>query len=200
MGLLGQGTRCGFAVAGALALALTACSKEESEGTAATAEQSDEVSNESLAELVADDAELSTVAGALSDAGLSQIFQGAAAYTILAPTDAAFDKLGEATADLRTPEQRPAMVAILRDHIVPGYLTPADIQNAIKLSDDKSVEMKTMGDHTLTFTGEGNAITVKSEDGARARLSGEALRASNGVAIPVDALLKATSQPQVAAR
>lgn len=199
MGLLGQRTRRGLAAASALAIMLAACSKEP-DADRAEAGQAAKVNSESLAELVADDADLSTVAGALSDAGLSQIFQGAAAYTILAPTDEAFKKLGEASADLKTPEQRPAMVAILRDHIVPGYLTPLDIQNAIKLSDDKSVEMKTMGDHTLTFTAEGTTITVKAEDGATAHLSGDPLRASNGVAIPVDGLLKAAQQPQVAAR
>lgn len=191
MARLGQRARCGLAVATALALGLAGCSDKADDQAAA--EPSDEVSDRSLAELVAGDAELSAVAGALSDTGLSQVFQGAAAYTILAPTDAAFDKLGEAGADLRTPEQRPAMAAILRDHIVPGYLTPEDIRNAIRLSDDKSVEMKTMGDHTLTFTAAGDAVTVKSQDGATARLSGKALRASNGVAIPVDGLLKATT-------
>lgn len=193
MRLLGYRTRCGIAAATAMMLGLAACSTEEKgEETAA---QSEDASGKTLATLIAADGDLSTVEGALSDAGLSQVFDGAAAYTFLAPTDAAFDKLAEAGAELRSPEQRAAMVAVLRDHIVPGYLTPSDIQNAIKLSDDKSVEMKTMGDHTLTFTGDGDAITVTSQDGATARFAGEALRASNGVAIPIDGLLKATSAP-----
>lgn len=193
MRLLGYRTRCGIAAATAMMLGLAACSTEEKgEETAA---RSEDTSGKTLATLIAADGDLSTVEGALSDAGLSQVFDGAAAYTFLAPTDAAFDKLAEAGAELRSPEQRAAMVAVLRDHIVPGYLTPSDIQNAIKLSDDKSVEMKTMGDHTLTFTGDGEAITVTSQDGATARFAGEALRASNGVAIPIDGLLKATSAP-----
>lgn len=193
MGMLGYRTRCGVAAATAMLLGLAACSgAEKAEETNA---QKDTASDKTLATLIAADGDLSTVDGALSDVGISQVFDGAAAYTFLAPTDAAFDKLAEAGADLRTPEQRPAMVAVLRDHIVPGYLTPSDIQNAIKLSDDKSVEMKTMGDHTLTFTGSGDAITVTSEDGATAHFAGDALRASNGVAIPIDGLLKATSAP-----
>ena len=87
------------------------------------------------------------------------------------------------------------MVAILRDHIVPGYLTPEDIANAIEQDDDGSVEMKTMGDHTLTFTQEGETITVASEDGSTALFAGEALRASNGVAIPLDGVLKQVAAP-----
>jgi uncharacterized surface protein with fasciclin (FAS1) repeats len=197
MGLLGYRTRCGLAAATAMLLGLAACSAEEK--AEKTTAQSEDVSGKTLATVIAADGDLSTIDGALSDAGLSQVFDGAAAYTFLAPTDAAFAKLAEAGADLRTPEQRPAMVAVLRDHIVPGYLTPADIQNAIKLSDDKSVEMKTMGDHTLTFTGSGDAITVTSEDGAKAHFAGDALQAGNGVAIPIDGLLKTTSAPAQAA-
>ena len=193
MAILDWVDRGGMAAAAAALLVMAACSAAEDgdEGPAASAE----VSERTLASAIADDADLSMVSSALGDAGLARVFDGAAAYTILAPEDAAFDKLGEASADLRSPEQRPAMVAILRDHIVPGYLTPEDIANAIKASDDKRVTMRTMGGHTLTFTGEASAITVEAEDGATARLAGEPLRASNGVAIPVDGLLKKAAAP-----
>ncbi|HYD25509.1 MAG TPA: fasciclin domain-containing protein [Croceibacterium sp.] len=189
MEMTGLGRRHALVAAAATLLALAACSNEAEEGTG----ESTEVSDATLATLVAGDGDLSVVSSALSDAGLAQVFDGAAAYTILAPQDAAFDKLGEASADLRTPEQRPAMVAILRDHIVPGYFTPADIAKAIELDDDGKVHMKTMGNHTVTFSGTAEAITATAEDGATARLTGEPLRASNGVAIPLDGLLKATS-------
>ena len=166
-------------------LMLQACSGDAAEGDEAA-----EASDETLASMVAESDDLSTVSGVLGDAGLAQVFDGAAAYTLFAPEDAAFEALGEAGEDLRTPEQRAAMVAILRDHIVPGYLTPDDIENAIALADDGSVEMRTMGDHTLTFTGEGEVVTVTGEDGATAQFAGDALRASNGVAIPLDAVLR----------
>ena len=174
-------------------LMLPACSSdsaEESEGTA-------EVSDETLASVVENADGLSVVSDVLGDAGLAQVFDGAASYTLLAPQDGAFDALGETGEQLRSPEQRAAMVAILRDHIVPGYLTPDDISNAIDAADDGSVEMRTMGDHTLTFTEEGETITVTGEDGASAQFAGDALRASNGVAIPLDGVLKkVTEAPQ----
>ena len=178
--------------AAAGAVMLPACSDDatdESEGTAA-------VSDETLASVVEDADGLSTVSDVLGDAGLEQVFDGAAAYTLFAPQDTAFDALGEAGDDLRTVEQRPAMVAILRDHIVPGYLTPDDIANAIELADDGQVQMRTMGGHTLTFSGTRDAITVTAEDGASARFAGDALRASNGVAIPLDGVLKQVAAPQ----
>ena len=168
---------------------LAACSGETGEGGDVT------VSDETLASMVADADGMSVAADAMSDAGLAPVFDGVAAYTVLVPQDSAFEALGEAGEALRTAEQRPAMVAILRDHIVPGYLTPEDIANAIEHDDDGSVEMKTMGDHTLTFTQEGETIVVVSEDGSTAKFAGEALRASNGVAIPLDAVLKQVAAP-----
>jgi uncharacterized surface protein with fasciclin (FAS1) repeats len=171
------------------ALALQGCSRDDAaDGEAA------EVSTETLASLIMEADDLSTVADVIGEAGLAQVFDGAASYTLLAPTDAAFDALGERGENLRSPEQRAALVAILRDHIVPGYLTPADIVNAIESASDGSVEMRTMGDHVVTFTGEGEAITVTAEDGATVRFAGEALLGSNGVAIPLNGVLRKVGQ------
>ena len=171
----------------AAVLLLHACSGDD---TAEGDDAAGEVSSATLASLVSDADGLSAVSDVLGEAGLSQVFDGAASYTLLAPQDAAFEKLGEAGDDLRSAEERPAMVAILRDHIVPGYLTPDDIANAIEAADDGSVEMRTMADHTLTFTAEGETITVTAEDGSSATFAGDALRASNGVAIPLDGVLR----------
>jgi len=179
-------SRGAFAALAASALLLSSCGSD----SAAEGEESAEVSNETLATMVADADGFSVASETLTDAGLAPIFDGAAAYTVFLPEDSAFEKLGEAGEDLQTAEQRPAMVAILRDHIVPGYLTPDDIANAIKLDDDKAVQMTTMGGHTLTFTEAGDGIQVATEDGTSARFTGEALRASNGVAIPLDGVLK----------
>jgi len=170
----------------AATLMLPACSGDQDDKNDANAE----VSSETLAKEVADADDLKVVSGALGDAGLAAVFDSAAAYTIFTPTDAAFDALGDPGKQLREPEQRPALIAILRDHIVPGYLTPEDISNAIDVADDKKVRMRTMGGHTLTFTAEGDAITVTNEDGSSAKFAGNALRASNGVAIPLDRVLK----------
>ena len=176
----------------AAVLMLAGCS-----GDSGTQEESAAApSEETLAALIAGTDDLSVVSATLKDAGLAQVFDGVAAYTLLAPRDAAFDSLGEAGAALRSPEQRPAMVAVLRDHIVPGYLAPDDIAKAIELDDDGKVAMKTMAGHTLTFARDGGTITATSEDGATVRFAGDALRASNGVAIPVDGLAVEVGAPE----
>jgi uncharacterized surface protein with fasciclin (FAS1) repeats len=185
--------RLALLAAVAASLMLPACSggNEEKGADGATAE----VSNDTLAKEIADADNLSVVSGALGDAGLAAVFDNAAAYTIFTPEDSAFDALGDPGKQLREPAQRPALIAILRDHIVPGYLTPEDISNAIDVADDKKVKMRTMGGHTLTFTSQGNAITVTNEDGSSAKFAGNALRASNGVAIPLDGVLKKVETP-----
>lgn len=172
----------GMAVVAALLLA--ACSGDS--GTADTA--TDGPGDETLAAMVADADDLSVVAATLQDAGLAQVFDGVAAYTLLAPNDEVFAKLGEGGETLRSPEQRPAMVAVLRDHIIPGYLAPDDIAKAIELDADGKVAMKTMAGHTLTFSSADGAIIATGDDGKSVRFAGDALLASNGVAIPVDGL------------
>jgi uncharacterized surface protein with fasciclin (FAS1) repeats len=176
--------RRGAAMTGAVlgVLLLAACSGEAEE------EALPEPSTETLAEMVSGAGDLSVVSATLEDAGLAQVFDGVAAYTLLAPHDAAFESLGEAGETLRSPEQRAAMVAVLRDHIVPGYLTPADIAKAIAADDDGQVAMRTMGGHTLTFASDDGTVTATGEDGSTVRFAGEALLAGNGVAIPVDGL------------
>jgi uncharacterized surface protein with fasciclin (FAS1) repeats len=183
--------RLALLAAAAATVMLASCSSGSDDKGDATAE----VSSETLAKEIADADDLSVVSEALSDAGLAAVFDSAAAYTIFTPQDEAFDALGEPGRLLREPEQRPALIAILRDHIVPGYLTPEDISNAIDVADDKKVRMRTMGGHTLTFTSEGDEITVTNEDGSSARFAGNALRASNGVAIPLDRVLKKIDTP-----
>ena len=185
-----------LSVALAATLLLAACSS----GSTPSDDAAVKPSNDTLAALVSRTSDLSVVSATLKDAGLAQVFDSTAAYTLLAPRDAAFDSLGDEGKALRSPEQRPAMVAVLRDHIVPGYLTPADIANAVKLDPDGKVAMKTMGGHTLTFTSKDGTITATSQDGVSVHFAGDPLLASNGVAIPVDALAVKVGGPAVAAQ
>ena len=177
------------ALASLALLAVPACSAEESadQGSA-------EPTDDTLAEAISDADDLSVVAAALGDSGLAQVFDGAGSYTIFAPNDAAFEALGEAGAALREPGQSAAMTAVLRDHIVPGYLTPTDIQAAIE-AQGGTVKVETMGDHALTFTRANDGIRVTSEDGSAAMLVGDALKARNGVAIALDGVLKKVDAP-----
>ena len=183
------------ALAATAALALAGCSGEQDGSAAQPTARAAAAGDENLVATIGGADGFSVASETLKDAGLAQVFEGAAAYTVLLPNDAAFAKLGEAGKELRSAEERPALVAVLRDHIVPGYLTPDDIAKAIELDSDHSVAMRTMGGHMLTFTSDGGTIAVAGEDGSKAKFAGEALRASNGVAIPLDGMLKQVTAP-----
>lgn len=163
----------------------------EAETTADTpGEATTASSSATLATVLGDAAGLSTVAGALKSSGLATVFDGNAPYTLLAPDDDAFGALGSAGAALRTPENAAAMAAVLRAHVLPGVVTTADIQAALKARQGKPVKMTTMDGSDLTFASEGDGITVTAADGSRAKIAGKETTATNGVAIPVDAVLK----------
>ncbi|MXO58055.1 hypothetical protein GRI89_00655 [Altererythrobacter salegens] len=165
-------------------LALGACDSSDASPSGDAAPTKD-----TLAEAISDDSSLSTISGALSQTGLAQVFDGVGSYTLLAPNNDAFDGLGDIGDDLRDPAQKAAMAAILRDHVLPGYMTPADIASAVEAKGG-SVDVETMGNHKLTFSKSGKTIKVTGEDGSSALFTGDAVRASNGVAIPLDGVLK----------
>ena len=178
-----------IAAAAALAVLapLAACSQDE---PAAEGEQSDtRVANQTLAARIGSASDLSTLAGALSEAGLADVFDGPGSYTILAPNDEAFDAVRSATPALEDDAYRAELVAVLRGHILPGHLTPEAIRKAIT-DQNRPVTMTTLDDGEVTFALDGDTITVSGANGTAATIGSEALVASNGVVLPVDQLLK----------
>ena len=174
--------------AAAALLPLAACS-DNSDQADSDKSATSAPSGNTLAEALSKQDSLSTLSGALRDTGLSQVFDSAGSYTVFAPTNDAFARLGDAGDALQQPDQRAVLAAVLRDHIVPGYLTPDDIGTAIDTQGGR-VKVQTMGDHKLTFTRDGDSYRVAAEDGSSATIAGDATTASNGVAIPLDGVLK----------
>ena len=133
---------------------------------------------------------MSTVAAAIKGTGLATVFDGTAPYTVLVPQDDAFGALGETASKLEAPENGAAMAAVIKAHVLPGYMTVADIGAALTRTKGKPVRMTTMAGSDVTFTRSGETLTVTAADGSTAKVSGSELTAGNGVAIPVDAVLK----------
>lgn len=177
-------------LAAAASVALFVLSGCGETSTADAPEAAAESSNATLAGAISGAAGLSTVSSALKGSGLAAVFDGAAPYTVLAPTDDAFGALGEAGATLKTPENSAAMAAILREHILPGVVTVADIETAVTNAKGEPVKMKTMAGGELSFSRTGEDLTVTAPDGSSAKLDGKPLSATNGVVIPIDAVLK----------
>ena len=86
---------------------------------------------------------------------------------MLAPSDAAFDKLPAGALDtLMKPESRDELTAVLTNHILPGTMLAADIGKAIDSGGGKT-QIATLGGGTLTATRTGDAIVIANSNGTR---------------------------------
>src|SRR4029079_11624158 len=118
-----------------------------------------------------------TLAKALTAAGLVDTLKGAGPFTVFAPTDEAFAKLPAGTVEsLLKPENKAKLQRILTYHVVPGRVMAADVA---KLKTAKAVS----GD-ALTITANDGAVLV---DGAHVMKADVA--ASNGVIHVIDTVL-----------
>lgn len=128
-------------------------------------------------------------AAAIKSAGLDATLSGPGPYTVLAPSDAAFDKLGAAKLDpLLKPENRPALTKLLTGHILPGTILAADIAKAIDAGKGKT-QLPTMGGGTLTATRDGDRIVLTDAAGGKAVITGSDEARSNGVIHRIDGVL-----------
>jgi len=171
-------------LASAAALALGACDKaEQAEPTSPKAAEA--AGDKTLAAGLGENAKL---AAAIKQAGLDGALAGPTPYTVLAPSDAAFDKLPTETLDrLMKPEARKELTAVLSNHILPGTMLAADIGKAIDAGGGKAT-IRTLGGGTLTATREGDRIVFADAAGTKASVVGGGER-SNGVIHQVDAVL-----------
>ena len=130
-----------------------------------------------IVDTAVDAGSFSTLAAALTAAGLVDTLKGEGPFTVFAPTDEAFAKLDKAMLDdLLKPENKDKLVAILTYHVVPGKVTAADV---VKLTSAKTVQ--------------GEEITIKVEGGTvminDAKVTTPDVMASNGVIHVIDTVI-----------
>ena len=180
-------SRATFRVLAPMTLLLAACSGQ-GDDSGATDLATQEQMARTVATMMAGNDGLSIASEALSQTGLSTMLDGPSSYTVIAPVDAAFETVEGADALLDDETQAPLLAGMLREHIIPGALTPETIRTAIEQKGGP-VEMRTLGSGTLTFEEDGDNIVMTSAGGVTARLASAAMVASNGVLFPVDGVL-----------
>lgn len=123
------------------------------------------------------DANFKTLVAAVKAAGLAEALSGAGPFTVLAPTDEAFAKLGKETlGQLLLAENKEQLATILKLHVIPGRVF---------------ADAAAKGDAAKTLAGE--AVTFALKDG-RLMVSGAGvvktdIDASNGVVHVIDTVL-----------
>jgi uncharacterized surface protein with fasciclin (FAS1) repeats len=173
------------AIVPALALGAAACGSDDegngSSGSGAATSQEQAPSTQQTAQdvvaLAQDTPTLSTLVTAVSSAKLVDTLQGKGPFTVFAPTNAAFDKLGDQQVQsLLKPDNRDQLTQILTYHVVPGKLTAA------KLSDGQKLE--TVAGETLTVKVDGDKVMVND-----ATVVKPDVEAANGVVHVIDGVL-----------
>ncbi len=129
-------------------LLITGC--EDSTDTPSAAPDSETVLADSttITSVLRTDDRFTTLATAIDSAGLDSTLATGGPYTLLAPTNDAFDNLPEGTVpDLLDRENRERLRAILRHHVIPQQLRSEDAANL-----------------TVMTTLEGTQIPVSADD------------------------------------
>jgi uncharacterized surface protein with fasciclin (FAS1) repeats len=118
----------------------------------------------------------STLAKALTAAGLVATLKGDGPFTVFAPTDDAFAKLPQKTLlDLLKPENKEKLTGILTYHVVPGKITANQVTNL-----------------SQAITVQGQSLKVDTKDGVKindAKVIAADVEASNGVIHVIDTVL-----------
>ena len=129
-----------------------------------------------IVELAQDDGRFDTLVTAVKAAGLVEMLGADGPFTVLAPTDDAFDALPDGVLEdlLANPEQ---LAQVLSYHVVPGRVSSEDVSGS---------------DQTSTV--QGSSIEVSMQSGAvvlngSARVIQADIRATNGVIHVIDAVL-----------
>lgn len=127
--------------------------------------------------------DFTTLATALTAAGLVDTLKGTGPFTVFAPTDAAFAKLPSGTLDTLLKDPKGDLTSILTYHVVPGKVMAADVvtMNGAKVKTVQGGELtvKVDGDKVMLVDVAGNSVNVTATD----------VEASNGVIHVIDAVL-----------
>jgi uncharacterized surface protein with fasciclin (FAS1) repeats len=134
--------------------------------------------HDDIVDIAASNSDFETLVAAVQAAGLVDLLKSDGPFTVFAPTDEAFARLGEdAIQRLLRPENRDQLTAILTYHVVPGEFKASDV--------GRVNELETVNGETLSI---GSRID-------NAELLATDIEASNGVIHVIDRVLMPREMP-----
>ena len=142
----------------------------------AAEETTEEMPLPSIAEIAAGDENFSTLVTALDAAGLVGTLAGDGNFTVFAPTNAAFDALGESLNDVLADSD--LLTSVLLYHVVDGKVMSPD---ALALAGS---EVETLSGDKIALSLEGESLYIND-----AMVTAVDIEASNGVIHVIDAVL-----------
>ncbi len=167
------------------ALMLAACGSDDSPANnVAEAAESDSA----ILEVLAGQSDLSAATDLLKSAGLEQTLNGVGSYTLFLPVNSAFESLPEdQRTSLSSEEGRPQAIALISQHISPGYVAQADMMRGLSVEGGTG-QLATMGAQPLALRRQGDAVVIGTgEDGPR--IVGDPVMARNGIVYRIDRVI-----------
>ncbi|HUI19971.1 MAG TPA: fasciclin domain-containing protein [Methylocella sp.] len=146
-------------------------------------------SSKDIIENVSNSKDHTTFVAALKAADLIETLQGEGPFTVFAPVDRAFEKLPKGTIEvLLRPENKPALIAALTHHIIPGRISAADFIAAIKKGGGEAT-YQTLEGEKLTVRQDERRIEITDAEGNKAIVMVADVVQKNGVMHIVDKVL-----------
>ncbi|KFC70593.1 Transforming growth factor-induced protein-like protein (And secreted protein MPB70) [Devosia sp. LC5] len=134
-------------------------------------------------------ADHTTLVAAVTAAGLVETLSGPGPFTVLAPTDAAFEALPAGTVEtLLKPENKDTLTKILTCHVIAAKALSTDIVSMVEADGGKHVA-DTVGGCKLTLEAKDGKVTVTDENGTVANVTIADVIQSNGVIHVIDKVL-----------
>jgi uncharacterized surface protein with fasciclin (FAS1) repeats len=175
-----------MASAAALALGFAACGDDDEEsasassGGGATTEQTqpaEPTGGQDIVALAQGNADLSTLVEAVTAADLAETLQAEGPYTVFAPSNAAFEEVGQDQLnELLEPANKDQLTDVLTYHVVEGEVMAAD------LKDGQMIETLQGGELEVSIEGDtvrvGDATVIQAD-----------VDAENGVVHVIDTVL-----------
>ncbi len=145
--------------------------------TVSLAQEAKKTEDMTIVEVAAGNKDFSTLVAAVKAAGLVETLSGKGPFTVLAPTNAAFEALPKGTVEtLLKPENKAKLAGILTYHVIGSKAMAADV---VKLDEAKTVQGQSVkivvGDAGVKIN---NAKVVKTD-----------IVCKNGVIHVIDAVL-----------
>lgn len=185
-------------LAATASLALASCgSTDEATDTAADdAAMADQMANDtttdagSIVEVAQSTPELSTLVSAVKAANLGETLSAPGPYTVFAPTNAAFEKVPQATRDeLMSPAGQEQLANILTYHVAQGETTAQALLAAIEGAGEGGYTLETVNGGMVTAMLDGENVVLRDAAGNTATVVRTDVDASNGIVHVIDGVL-----------
>ncbi len=130
-----------------------------------------------------------TLVSAVTEAGLTTTLEGTGPFTVFAPTNEAFEMVGQVGVDtLMLPANKEKLSQILTYHVIAGKYSSKDLLDLIAQNNGRAA-LKTVEGGVLIAEKKGDRIMLTDETGTKAFVTIKDVYQSNGIVHVVDRVL-----------